>query len=184
MTGRLDVNGNVSSELNGTRVLFHGVPAPLLYASATQLNVVVPYEVSAKTTTAVQVELEGTLVTAGGVPVTASAPGVFTLGAGGTGPAAVLNQDGTINDLSHPAARGSTIAIYATGEGMTVPGSSTGEITGDLGKLPALPVRVLIGDLEATVTYAGSAPRAIAGLFQVNAVVPTRVNDRVKDFLL
>jgi uncharacterized protein (TIGR03437 family) len=33
-------------------------------------------------------------------------------------------------------------------------------------------VKVTIGGIEAPLQFAGSAPTAVAGLFQVNAVVP------------
>jgi uncharacterized protein (TIGR03437 family) len=37
---------------------------------------------------------------------------------------------------------------------------------------PVLPVTVTIGGVEAQVQYAGSAPESVAGLFQVNVLVP------------
>jgi uncharacterized protein (TIGR03437 family) len=39
-----------------------------------------------------------------------------------------------------------------------------------------LPVTVTIGGIGATVQYAGSAPGEVAGLLQVNAVVPQGVS--------
>jgi len=82
------------------------------------------------------------------------------------------NQDNSINDPSHPAASGSTIQIYATGEGQTMPPSVTGSISHQDRKEPVFPVSVTIGGVDAPVTYAGSAPEAVAGLLQVNVVVP------------
>jgi uncharacterized protein (TIGR03437 family) len=38
--------------------------------------------------------------------------------------------------------------------------------------MPVLPVTVTIGGITGTPQYAGSAPDSIAGLLQVNAVVP------------
>ena len=117
-----------------------------------------------------------TLETAAWVlPVAGSAPGVFTLDATGTGPAAVVNQDGSLNSATNPAARGSVISIYATGEGRTSPAGATGSVTQSNTKTPLLPVTVKIGGIGATVQYAGSAPDEVAGLLQVNAVVPQGV---------
>jgi len=45
---RLDASGRVAAELAGTQVLFDGVPAPLLYAYAGQVAVVVPFSVAGK----------------------------------------------------------------------------------------------------------------------------------------
>ena len=39
----LDSNGLVSNTVAGVRVLFDGVPAPIVYVSATQIAVVTPY---------------------------------------------------------------------------------------------------------------------------------------------
>ena len=115
----------------------------------------------------------GTLQTAAWVlPVVASAPAIFTVDATGAGQGAVVNQDGTINSPANPAVRGSVVSIYATGEGQTLPAGVTGSVTQSITRTPALPVTVTIGGAPATVQYAGSAPGEIAGLMQVNAVVP------------
>jgi uncharacterized protein (TIGR03437 family) len=177
---KLDEAGVVVSKLNGLQVTFDGKAAPLIYTSANQTNLIVPYEAAGKTSTVMQVvyaAAAGTLQTAAWVlPVAASAPGVFTIDATGTGQAAVLNQDGSVNSPTNPAARGSVISIYATGEGQTSPEGVTGSVTPSNTKAPMLPVTVTIGGIGATVQYAGSAPGEVAGLLQVNAVVPPGVS--------
>ena len=177
---KLDEAGMVATKLNGLQVTFDGKPAPLIYTSANQTNLIVPYEVAGKTSTVVQVvyaAATGTLQTAAWVlPVAASAPGVFTLDATGTGPAAVLNQDGSVNSPTSPAARGSVISIYATGEGQTSPAGVTGSVAQSNARTPLLPVTATIGGIGATVQYAGSAPGEVAGLLQVNVVVPQGIS--------
>jgi uncharacterized protein (TIGR03437 family) len=42
--------------LEGVHVLFDGVPAPITYARADQVNAVVPYGVAGQSTTKLQVE--------------------------------------------------------------------------------------------------------------------------------
>jgi len=176
---KLDAAGTVVSKLNGLQVTFDGKAAPLIYTSANQTNLTVPYEVAGKTSTVMQVVYAapaGTLQTAAWVlPVAASAPGVFTMDATGTGQGAVVNQDGSVNSAVNPAAPGSVISIYATGEGQTSPAGVTGSVTQSRAKAPVLPVTVTIGGIGATVQYAGSAPGEVAGLLQVNAVVPRGV---------
>ena len=90
-----------------------------------------------------------------------AAPGIF----------AIVNQDGSVNSPSNPAARGTEIQIFATGGGQTSPPSSTGMITPSAASL-TLPVTATIGGASAQVLYAGSAPGEIAGLIQINVVVP------------
>lgn len=48
-----------ATELNGTRVLFDGISAPLIYASLSQVNAVVPPELAGHTATNVQIEFNG-----------------------------------------------------------------------------------------------------------------------------
>jgi uncharacterized protein (TIGR03437 family) len=171
----LNPAGNVATSLNGAQVLFDGNPAPMIYGSAYQANVIVPYEIAGHATTTIALQYGG--VTSGGwsVPVVASAPGLFTIGATGVGQAAVLNQNGSVNSASNPATRGSVIQIYATGEGQTSPPGVTGSIIGNDLKRPILPVTVSIGGQNAVVQYAGSPGDAVAGLLQVNAAVPLDV---------
>ena len=54
---QLDAGGYVSSSLAGTQVLFDGVAAPIIYTQASQVSVVVPYEVIGRTQ--VQVVYQG-----------------------------------------------------------------------------------------------------------------------------
>jgi uncharacterized protein (TIGR03437 family) len=177
---KLDAAGKVSTTLNGLQVTFDGRPAPLIYTSANQTNLIVPYEVAGKPSTVVQVTYAasaGGLQTAAWVlPVVASAPAIFTVDATGTGQAAVLNRDNSVNGAANPAVRGSIISIYATGEGQTSPSGVTGSVTPSNTKSPLLPLTVKIGGIDATVQYAGSAPGEVAGVLQVNAVVPPSVS--------
>jgi uncharacterized protein (TIGR03437 family) len=177
---KLDAAGKVSTTLNGLQVTFDGRPAPLIYTSANQTNLIVPYEVAGKPSTVVQVTYAasaGGLQTAAWVlPVVASAPAIFTVDATGTGQAAVLNRDNSVNGAANPAVRGSIISIYATGEGQTSPSGVTGSVTPSNTTSPLLPVTLKIGGIDATVQYAGSAPGEVAGVLQVNAVIPPSVS--------
>jgi uncharacterized protein (TIGR03437 family) len=168
----LGPDGKIATNLGGAQVMFDGVAAPVIYASSTQVNAVVPYEVSGSSATNVSVLFGGTTIAAGAYAVAPASPGIFTVG---EGEAAVLNQDHSLNSPANPAARGSIIQIYGTGAGATTPAGVTGEITGSASKIPLLPAKVTIGGTAATVVYAGSAPDAISGLVQVNAIVPMNV---------
>ena len=50
-----------------------------------------------------------------------SSPGIFTLNSSGSGQAAVVNENGTVNGPENPAPRGTVVSIYGTGEGQTTP---------------------------------------------------------------
>ncbi len=168
----VDSSGKVVKSLQGATALFDGNPAPLIYGSASQLNVMVPYEIAGEPSTVISLNYGGVASTAWAVPVAASAPAIFTIAGDGVGPGAVLNQDNSVNSAANPAARGSVIQIYATGEGQTTPAGITGSVTQSNTKTPLLPVTVSIGGVNAVVQYAGSAPESVAGLLQVNAVLP------------
>jgi hypothetical protein len=60
--------------VNGTEVLFDGVPAPMVYTSPGQITGAVPYAVAGETSTQVQVLYEGIYSQAVAVPVAASNP--------------------------------------------------------------------------------------------------------------
>jgi uncharacterized protein (TIGR03437 family) len=164
------------SGLGGVQsVLFNGLSGPLLYATGSQLGAVVPYGVTIGTAQVV-VQGAGTSSAPVSVAVAATAPGVFTADGSGRGQAAALNQDGTPNSPSAPAAAGSTISLFATGEGQTSPPGVDGKPAGAVLPTPVASVSVTIGGQAANVTYAGGAPGVIAGVMQVNAVVPNVVS--------
>jgi uncharacterized protein (TIGR03437 family) len=174
-TATLDSTGKVSTNLAGTQILFDSVPAPMVYTSAGQLSAVVPYEVSGKASTQVQIRYNGTTTPAVTIPVTDSAPGLFTANSSGQGQAAMLNQDGLVNSTQFAAPRGSVVTLFGTGEGQTTPGGVDGLLTGAVLPKPILPVSVQIGGQPATVLYAGAAPGDVEGVFQINATVPQTV---------
>jgi trimeric autotransporter adhesin len=167
---QVDGSGMVSTASSGVRVLFDGLPAPLVYAKATQCSAVVPYFGASKATTHVQVEYQGVRSDPFPVAVGATAPGLFTVDASGTGQAAALNEDGvTPNSTANPAPPGSIVVMWATGEGITDPPGVDGRPATDVLPKPEAPVSVTIGGLPATVLYAGAAPGMMPGVFQINA---------------
>jgi len=159
------------------KVTFDGIPAPVLYAGANQINAVVPYGVG-PTATQMIVQFNGQSYGPIAMPVAAAVPGIFTLGGSGHGQAAVLNQDGTLNSISNPAARGSIITFFACGGGLMMPAVADGAISPLTLPLPApvLPVTVAIRGVTAMVEYAGAAPGYVSGLLQVNVQVPTSID--------
>jgi uncharacterized protein (TIGR03437 family) len=166
-------DGRYERILSNTRVLFDGVPAAVLYASASQLAVIAPYYLYWKDTTIVQVEYNSIRSSPSAISLTAAAPGIFTAHSSGKGQGAILNQDYSVNSAANPAARGSIVILYATGGGQTDPAGVDGLLanTAPLPQ-PRLPVSVTIGGVNAEVLYAGAAPSFVAGAMQINAIVP------------
>ena len=139
----------------GLKITFDGTAAQLLYTTATQVGAVAPTTIAGKTQTVVQATYGAQSSASTNKPVAVSAPGLFTTNASGTGPGAIINQAGTINSAASPAPKGSIVAIYLTGAGVTNAAAT-----------------VTIGGQAAPVAFAGQAPGAILGLYQVNATVP------------
>ncbi len=173
---QLDTNGLVSGAIGGARVLFDGVPAPLVYASAAQCSAVVPYLGALKATTHIQVEYQGVRSDPLEIPVAATAPGLFTIDQSGQGQGVVLNSDNvTVNSPATPASVGSVVILWATGEGLTDPPGVDGRLAVDVLPKPLAAVSVDIGGLPATIQYAGAAPGNMPGLVQINAQMSPNV---------
>jgi uncharacterized protein (TIGR03437 family) len=152
------------------QVSVNGTPAPVLNIFPTQINAVIPYSV--EVANSAQVVIFGSTGTASfDVPVTGTAPAIFTANSSGSGQGSILNADMTANSAENPAGTGSVIAVYATGFGQTDPPASDGSIN-ESNARPLLPVSAEIGGTQATVLYAGPAPGLISGVFQVNVQVP------------
>ena len=136
-----------------------------------------PYEIAQFTSANVLVKYLSQTSNGIATPVSTTMPGLFTQNASGTGPGAILNQDGVPNAPSNPATRGNIIVVYLTGEGQTSPAGVTGKVTtvsstGPLTPGPLLPVSILIGGQPADYTFAGEAPGFVSGVMQLNVKVP------------
>jgi uncharacterized protein (TIGR03437 family) len=173
---QLSIDGTlVTTLLGGTRVLFDGVAAPMLYAASGQFRAVVPYEVAGMSTTQVQIEYQGVLSNAVILPVIASSPGLFTLDSSGSGQGLIFDAMGNPNNTSNPAAAESVVTLYATGEGQTLPPGIDGLIATDPAPAAVLPVSVTIDGIDAPVLYYGGAVGQVAGMMRIDVQVPDGV---------
>lgn len=175
-------DGKVPTQLSGTRVLFDTIPAPILYTSAGQINLVVPYGIGGFGTNVV-VEYNGVQSSPMSLPISITSPGIFTIDGSGSGQAAVINSDGTVNSITNPAQKGSIVLIYATGEGATNPPGIDGLVTTNVLRTPAVPLVLFIGGQQAEVLYAGSAPGFVAGALQINARIPPNIASAPKSVM-
>lgn len=171
--------------LGTTQVTVNGRPAPLLYVSSTQINLLVPFATSEPFAT-FQVTNNNVASNSVTVYTNLTAPGVFTLPSldgvtytPGIGPAAVLHLDYSVVTSENPAAPGETLVLYLTGLGAVTPPVSDGA-AGPSSPPSAANESGSIGvdvydasgvDTGATVSFAGLAP-GFAGVNQINFVVP------------
>ena len=98
------------------------------------------------------VDVDGVLSEPVTVPVAASAFGISTHDASGSGQGAIFNQDGSLNSHANPAARGSIVTLFGTGEGVTSPALPDGALVISTPySEPQSPVIVKFGDQTADV---------------------------------
>jgi len=173
--------------LGGVSVSIDNIPCPIYYVSATQLSVIVPYEVASN-----QTGLANIQVTNNGVPsnvvqmyLTDSAPGAFSQSANGLGYAAARHAaTGVEITPGNPAQPGEYISLYLTGLGTVSPtikdgalGSSNPFSVSDLYNSGNLAVFFNdYGSAGSTgnpgaIQFAGLVP-GLAGLYQINVQVP------------
>jgi len=159
--------------IDGLAVTIGGQPAPLLYASATQINVQVPPGMAGTATLVVSTN-NGSDSAA--ITVEEAAPGLFSLDGTGSGAGAIRNfTRGAVVSAASPARAGDALEIYATGLGAVseeLPAGSPAPLDRLL-TTRAIPTVAIVG-VQAEVLFSGLAP-GYAGLYQVNVRVPSGV---------
>jgi uncharacterized protein (TIGR03437 family) len=163
--------GIVGTQLGGVSVTFNGIFAPILYASARQITAIVPYGIAGPTIQ-VAAQYQSLITLSTSVPMAASAPAFLTADSSGHGQISAVNSTGEPNSLGRPAATGSVITLYATGEGPTSPAGVDGKIGANPLPQPVLPVTVTIGGQTAVVQYAGGETGMVAGVMRIDAQIP------------
>ena len=138
---------------HGIRLQVDGIDAPLFYASPSQVNFQVPFEVTSSAATVTLTREDGAQRSVT-LPMQAAAPGVYPIAA--------------------PASRGEWIVLYASGLGAVAPGVASGAVPDGLsGAVNA--VSVTIGGIDSEVYFAGLAP-GFVGLYQINVRVPAEAS--------
>lgn len=194
-------NGSAPRQLSVT-FTNHSTPAntvnaPILFATNNQINILVPSVISGWTVANgidLTVSFGGLTSTAVNLALGTTDPGILTVNSEGSGDGAILDANNNLVGNTNPAlmrASGSdTIVVYATGLG--APKAS--EITSYLGNLTSAPATmdglllsgtpiptlqtkptVMVGAATVpggNVTYSGWVSGSVAGLYQVNVVLP------------
>jgi|SRR5450432_2232332 len=163
-------------ELNYARVYVSDHPAPLLYASDTQINFLIPSDLDpTRGPWTIRVAVEGSTIASGPeitVALVDAAPALFPM-AGGY--AIATHADGTLLTADSPAHAWDTVVIYLTGLGPVSARSAIGDI-------PSYPSEIVqLSDLKVSlggtvmhpgwIKYAGVTAGS-AGLYQINLALP------------
>jgi uncharacterized protein (TIGR03118 family) len=171
----IPATGSIGTTLGGVTVTINNVPAPILYTSGPETSVQVPNSLIPtpfSETANIVVQTPGQTSQVFTVAMNLSAPGLFAANSEGTGQLAAMNQDGTVNSATNAAVRGTTVTLYATGEGSTNPPGVDGAIQSGSSRSPFLAVGLRIGGQTATVLSAGTPVGELSGVMVIKAVVP------------
>ena len=168
--------GVIANSLAGVQVLFDGVPAALLYAGPTQINVIVPSATAGRETTTISIVTPTEIIAGPTLPLQPALPAIFT---NTFGTALAINQDGTRNSPTNPARTGSVVSFWLIGGGAATNTPDNIVNTTNL-RGNAYPVSVLTTNSQPEfpaltsleVLYAGDAPGAPSGVTQVNFLLP------------
>jgi uncharacterized protein (TIGR03437 family) len=160
--GAFTTAGYLTDQVEGVSVRFDGIPAPLFYAAAGQINVQVPYEVAGESETSVVVDT-GTDSVAVSVPVSAAVPGLY--------PAAVNFANNLLNTVANPVAPGDYVILYATGLGSPLTPIDTGEAAPGA-DASANAVTVTLGSGSQLMPAYAGVTQGLAGLDQINLQIP------------
>jgi uncharacterized protein (TIGR03437 family) len=162
-------SGSWPTTLGGATVRINGTPVPLFYASPTQINGQVPYNLAIGSTGRATVTANGLTSSEVTFQVSASSPGILVFG---DNRAVVVNPDGSVNTQTTPAKSRDVVVAYFTGTGLVDNAVATGQ-TAPLDPLsrPTLPVKMFVGEFECRVFFLGLTPGYI-GLAQANFELP------------
>jgi len=173
----IGLGSNWQSASGGVPMLSGGViniggvanPAPLFYASPTEVHFQMPFETAVGPATVSFTREDGSLTTVN-LNVAAAQPGLFTADGSGAGLASALLADSSVMTGANPVNRGDVVMLYATGLGAVTPAVATGA-TPDGPTACINAVQVTIGDRIVNPDYAGLTSGA-PGLYQITVRIP------------
>jgi uncharacterized protein (TIGR03437 family) len=164
--------------LGDVQVLVAGAPAPLLSVSPGQINFQVPSATPVGGLQEIQVlrASTGQVLASWLFRTDAASPGLLTANGTGSGQVSASNEDGTVNNGSHPAKAGSIVSLFATGQGVVDGMPPDGQIAQGTIYTSRNPRVFINSDFvpDGDVQFSGLAPGYV-GLWQINVKVPANV---------
>lgn len=156
--------------VNNTQVIIGGIPAPLYYTSAGQINAQVPFELAPNASYQIVINANGQLTTPEPVVLAPAEPGVASYS---TSYILAEHADGSLVTSGSPAKPGEALVCFLAGMGQTdTPVASGTASPSDPLAHPQMAPTVTINGTNATVLFAGLTPTAV-GLYQINFQVPS-----------
>ena len=152
------VNGGLPISLDGVELRINGRNAPIAFVSPAQINALAPDDEAAPGAVRFEVLARGRLVADGLAQRAAVAPVLFEVP--GSSPRRAVSVA--------PADAPSTVVLFGSGFGSTIPPAATGRIV-DAPVQLAAPVSFRIGAQSASVSWAGLIS---PGLYQFNLALP------------
>jgi uncharacterized protein (TIGR03437 family) len=174
------VGGSLPQVLAGVSVIVNGWIANLFYVSPTQINFLIPYQLTAGTVN-VLVARQGVAGPEAPIQLNATAPGLFVY----NNLALATHLNGTLLTTASPATPGEIVVLYVVGLGRVTPDTTSGKIVTSAASIAAASqMQVLLNGTPcpaANILYAGLAP-GFAGLYQINLVIPplTPLNPEIR----
>jgi uncharacterized protein (TIGR03437 family) len=176
------IGSTLPESLDGVTVVVQGLIAPLFFVSPTQINFLVPYDLTAGTVTlfVAHQALAGPVVQ---IQLNSTAPGFFQY----NNLVIATHLNGSLLSTAAPGNGGEIIVIYIAGLGRVSPDTTSGKLANFAASIvPAAlsQTQVLLAGVpcpQSSVLYVGLAP-GFAGLYQINLVVPamTPANPEVR----
>lgn len=163
------------ASVGGVTVTIGGLPAPIYFVSAGQIDCLVPYAVTGSSVT-VTVNNNGVFSNVVTVPLANTSPGIFSLDTTGTGDGAILDftTGNSIVNAASPAKKGDIVVVYMTGLGALTTPLADGHLATAADSAVTL-VTVYINGIAVTPQYSGVS--SLPGLYQINFQVPLNLTD-------
>jgi uncharacterized protein (TIGR03437 family) len=180
----------VPTSLGGVSVTFNGQPAPILYASSSQVNLQAPFEIfdqnpyTTAENTLMQLTYGGSVLGTQTFAVAPQNPGLFVASSvqdlvcgnsqgGNSLIALALNQDGSINSCANPAPSGSQFTLFVNGIG-TAANGATG-VLAISSESDHASVSLWNGGYSLEVDAFSDQPGALSGIGQITGRVPATI---------
>ncbi len=170
------------TNFNNTFALIGPHQAPLYFLSAGQVNIQIPYELTATQQMPIVLSVNNALTLPLTLNIVPATPGVLSSDDGPTPPSiqngahiiAQHSADFSLVTSANPAKPGEYLVMYLVGMGATNPSVASGAPSPSSAPLATVVLEptVTVGGQASTVAFAGLTP-GFVGLYQVNFQVPS-----------